>query len=130
MLPKIGDTYSFRKTFSESDVYLFGGIIGDSSPWHIDEVFARNSRFGKRLVYGMLTASLFSTIIGRYFPGYVYLSQDSSFRGPVFIGDTIEATVVVTEVTEKGKVTLQCRCTNEKGEEVLVGTGKVIRLND
>lgn len=95
----------------------FYRVIGDSSPCIYDEVFARNSRFGKRLVYGMLIASLFFTIIGRRLPGFVYLSQDSSFRGSVFIGDTIEASVVITEVTEKG-------------EEVLVGTGKVIKLND
>ena len=79
MLPEIGSSYRFRKTFSESDIYLYGGIICDSSPWHIDEVYARNSIFKKRLVYGMLTGSLFSTIIGRYFPGYIYLSQKVIF---------------------------------------------------
>ena len=128
MSPEVGTTHSFRKTFSESDVYLFGGIICDSSPWHIDEEFAKNSIFKKRLVYGMLTASMFSTVIGKFFPGYIYLSQEVSFRKPVFIGDTIEAKVVVTQVDEKGKVTLQCECINQGGNQVLTGTGLIKKL--
>jgi len=128
MLPEVGSTYFFRKTLSESDVYLFGGIICDSSPWHIDEEFAKKSIFKKRLVYGMLTASLFCTIIGKFFPGYIYLSQEVIFKKPVFIGDTVEAKAVVSEADEKGKILLQCECYNQNDEKVIEGIAKIKKL--
>ncbi|MGC9324544.1 MAG: MaoC family dehydratase [Desulfomonilia bacterium] len=128
MLPEIGTKYSFRKTFSESDVYLFGGITCDSSPWHIDEIYAANSVFKKRLVYGMLTGSLFGTIIGRYFQGYMYLGQEVTFTKPVFIGDTIEIQTVVREIDEKQRVSLQGVCYNQDGEKVLVGKAVIKKL--
>lgn len=128
MLPEIGSRYRFRKTFSESDIYLYGGIICDSSPWHIDEIYARNSIFKKRLVYGMLTGSLFSTIIGRYFPGYIYLSQEVIFIKPVFIGDTIEILTEVSNIDEKQIISLEGTCYNQDEEKVLVGVAKIKKL--
>jgi len=125
---ELGETYTFRKTFSESDVYLFGGIICDSSPWHIDEEFAKDSMFKKRLVYGMLSASLFSTVIGKFFPGYIYLSQDVKFLNPVFIGDTVKARVIVSEIDEKGNLILQCDCFNQDHNKVVTGFGKIKKL--
>lgn len=125
---EIGKEYSFRKTFSESDVYLFGGIICDSSPWHIDEEFAKESMFKKRLVYGMLSASLFSTVIGKFFPGYIYLSQEVKFLKPVFIGDTIKARIIVEEIDQKGNLVLQCECFNQEHIKVVVGKGKIRKL--
>jgi 3-hydroxybutyryl-CoA dehydratase len=128
MLPDIGTKYNFRKTFSESDVYLYGGIICDSSPWHIDEVYAKNTIFKKRLVYGMLTGSLFGTIIGRYFQGYIYLNQEVDFKKPVFIGDTIEIQTVVSEIDEKQRISLMGVCYNQDGEEVLTGKAIIKKL--
>jgi len=128
MLPEIGSTYSFRKTFSESDVYLYGGIICDSSPWHIDEIYAKNSIFKKRLVYGMLTGSLFGTIIGRYFQGYIYLSQEVTFTKPVFIGDTVELKVEILNIDERQIISLKGTCYNQDGENVLTGLAKIKQL--
>lgn len=125
---EIKETYTFRKTFSESDVYMFGGIICDSSPWHIDEEFAKESIFKKRLVYGMLSASLFSTVIGKYFPGYIYLDQGVKFLKPVFIGDTVQARITVDSIDEKGNLTLICDCFNQDQVHVLEGIGKIRKL--
>ena len=124
----IGQENTFRKTISESDVYTFGGIICESSPWHIDEVFAKGTMFKKRLVYGMLYGSFFSTIIGRYFPGHIYLSQEVHFTKPVFIGDTVEAKTVIKSVDEKGRISLDCTCTNQDGAEVLHGAAVIMKL--
>ncbi|MBN1827827.1 MAG: MaoC family dehydratase [Deltaproteobacteria bacterium] len=123
-----GTTYRIRKTISESDVYLFGGIIGDSSSWHIDEEFVKETVFKKRLVYGMLTAGFFSTIIGRYFAGHIYLSQEVSFKKPVFIGDTIEWEAIVEKVDEKGILWLSCTARNINKEAVLTGTARIKKL--
>ena len=45
----IGLTATFRKTVSESDVYLFAGITGDFSPNHVDEEFMRGTQYGGRI---------------------------------------------------------------------------------
>jgi len=39
----IGDKASFRKTISESDVYLFAGITGYINPVHLNDVEAKNT---------------------------------------------------------------------------------------
>ena len=66
---KIGDTATFSKTLTESDVYQFAGICGDFNPLHVDEEKAQKSRFGRRICHGMLVASLISTVIGTNLPG-------------------------------------------------------------
>ena len=53
---KIGDQASTAKTISESDVYLFAGITGDHNPAHVNEVYASQTRFGRRIAHGILSA--------------------------------------------------------------------------
>jgi len=60
----------------------------------------------------MLTGSLFSTIIGKYFPGYIYLSQEVIFSKPVFIGDTIEIRTKVSNIDDKQIISLEGTCYN------------------
>ena len=125
----IGETASFAKTISEYDVYAFAGITGDLNPVHIDRVAAEASPFGKRVAHGMLTASLLSTVLGARLPGpgTIYLSQTLKFLKPVFIGDTVTATVEVAElVPAKNRVRLATRCTNERGDVVAEGESWVM----
>ena len=65
----IGMERSVTKTITESDVYTYAGIIGDINPVHVNAEYAKNSRFGERIVHGMLTASFFSTLVGMLIPG-------------------------------------------------------------
>ncbi|WP_035773167.1 MaoC family dehydratase [Butyrivibrio sp. VCD2006] len=122
---KVGDTSFFSKTISESDVYLFAGITGDFNPLHINAIEAENSIFGSRIVHGMLTGSFISTVLGTKFPGpgTIYLEQDLKFKKPVFIGDTVTANVIVSEVInfEKGIYKLDTVITNSKDEIVTEG---------
>lgn len=125
---KIGDTASYTKTFSQEDVVLFAGLTGDSNSVHLDEEFARNTIFKGRVVHGMLTAGLISTVIGTILPGIgsIYLSQSLKFLAPVRIGDTVTATVRVLEINEeKGRVKLETVCTNQHGKDVLAGEAVV-----
>lgn len=101
----VGERAAFSKTVSESDVYLFAGLCGDFNPLHVDEEFAKKTRFGQRIAHGMLTAGLVSTVIGTALPGRntVYLSQELRFTAPVFFGDTLTAEVTVLEKLEAKK---------------------------
>ncbi len=121
---QVGDRARFTKTFTEEDVRLFSGLCGDDHPAHRDGDYARESRFGKPVVHGMLTASLLSTVNGLLLgmPGAVSIEQNLRFLRPVFIGDTITATSEVVKILPEQRW-LRCRttCTNQHGEDVLVG---------
>lgn len=126
---KVGMKASFTKTITESDVYGFAGITGDFNPVHVDRVAAATTRFGQRIVQGMLTASLLSTVIGMKLPGpgVIYVSKSLRFTAPVFIDDTITAEVEVAEVFgEKNRIRLLTRCINERGEVVAQGESVVM----
>jgi len=126
---KVGQTASFRKTISETDVYLFAGITGDTNPAHIDEIHAKQTKFGKRIAHGLLVSSFISTVLGTMLPGpgTIYVSQSVNFKAPVYIGDTIEARVTVKElITEKNRVILTTDILNQNNEVVLTGEAVVL----
>lgn len=128
MVIKIGDSASYSRTFSEEDVCLYAGVTGDCNSVHLDEEYARNTVFKGRVVHGMLTAGLISTVLGTKLPGLgtIYLSQSIKFLAPVRIGDTVTATVRVTVIDrEKNKIRLETVCTNQFGKEVLTGEAVV-----
>lgn len=125
----LGDEATFEKTLSESDVYLYAGISGDLNPAHINAVEAEKGIFKKRVVHGMLTASLISTVLGCHLPGpgTIYLEQDVKFLKPVFIGDTIRAEVkVIEKIKEKNQIRLKTACYNQKNQIVVEGFALVI----
>ena len=121
----IGESASVSKTISEFDVYGFAGIVGDFNSVHINSVAAKNSTFGDRVAHGMLVGSLFSAVLGTKLPGpgTVYLEQDLKFKKPVFFGDTITATVTVSEqINErKGVYRLETKAVNQNAECVVDG---------
>lgn len=123
----IGDSATFTKTVSESDVYQFAGITGDFNPAHINEEYAKDTVFKTRIAHGMLSAGFISTVLGTRLPGpgTIYLRQELKFLAPVRIGDTITAKVEITGlVLEKNRVTLRTTCTNQEG--VLVVDGEAL----
>lgn len=123
----LGDAQTFSKTISESDVYLFAGVTGDFNPAHINEEYAKNTFFKKRIAHGILSGGLISTVIGTKLPGpgSIYREQQLKFLAPVYIGDTITARVEVTEMnTEKNKITLQTTCHNQ--DDVMVVDGLAV----
>jgi len=127
-LPRVGDRASFSKTVTETDVVLFAGLTGDLNHIHIDATAAAESFFKRRVAHGMLIAGLISTVLGTRLPGpgTIYLRQDLKFMAPVFIGDTVTATVQVTRVIDdKRRVVLATSCTNQDGKTVLEGEALV-----
>ncbi|BCL75707.1 3-hydroxybutyryl-CoA dehydratase [Jeongeupia sp. HS-3] len=123
----IGLSGEYRKTMTETDVVLFAGLSGDNNPMHIDDEFARETRFGGRIIHGMLTAALVSTVIGTRMPGpgVIYLSQNLRFLKPVKIGDTVTATASVSELfPDKQRARLTTVC-SVRGETVLDGEALV-----
>jgi 3-hydroxybutyryl-CoA dehydratase len=120
----VGQRATFSKTITEADIKAFAELSGDKNPLHLDDAFARRSRFGRPVAHGVLVAGVISAVLGNVLPGpgAIYVSQTLEFLRPVFPGDTVTATVEVTAYREdKGIVTLQTTCTNQAGHPVVDG---------
>lgn len=114
---------SFSKTVTESDVGQFAGVTGDFNPIHVNKEFARQTRFHDRIAHGMLTAGMISAVLGTRLPGpgAIYLSQNMRFRAPVYLGDTVTATVRVTGLDAgRSRVTVTTGC-SVGGRSVIEG---------
>jgi len=126
---EVGQSASYTKTITEADVILFAGITGDNNPAHMNEVYAKETMFKGRIVHGMLSAGLISTVLGMYLPGpgSIYAKQDIKFLAPVRFNDTITATCTVKEkITERNRVIMDCKVTNQDGADVIVGEAVLV----
>ena len=124
-----GQSASLTRVVTAADVEGFAAVTGDTNPVHLDETYAAGTRFGRRIAHGMLAVSYISAILGTKFPGpgTIYLSQNVSFLAPVYLGDTITATVIVSKFrAEKGVLTLLTQCTNQDGVKVVDGQAVVL----
>ena len=125
----VGDSAEITKTIEQTDIDAFADVTGDYNPVHVDEEFAKATRFGRRIAHGMLTASLISSVLANKLPGEgsVYLGQTLQFVAPVFPGDEITARVTVKEIREdKPILKLETICLNQHGEIVIRGEATVL----
>src|SRR5215217_6313514 len=129
MTLKVGETAEITKKIEQQDIDAFANVTGDHNPVHVDEEFAKTTRFGRRIAHGMLTASLISAVLANKLPGEgsVYLGQTLQFVAPVFPGDEITARVTVKQVREdKPIVKLETICVNQREEIVIRGEATVL----
>ena len=125
---KVADTYTHEICFNQSDVNTFAKITGDNNPIHLDTEFAAKTIFGKPIVHGFFSASVFSMVFGTKFPGEgtIYLFQDMKFLAPVFVDKPYKAKFEVLEVnTEKHIGIIKCILEDENGKNVIEGTAKL-----
>ncbi|MBA2621007.1 MAG: MaoC family dehydratase [Acidobacteria bacterium] len=126
---KIGDSFSVSKQITDEIVRAFAELSGDFNPIHVDEEFAAQTRFGRRIAHGMISGALLSAVLGYEFKErkILYLSQTMQFVAPTFIDDTITATATVLKIREdKPVVTLQTVCKNQDGETTVSGEAVVM----
>jgi 3-hydroxybutyryl-CoA dehydratase len=126
---RLGMRETYSKLVTSSDIVCFAEISGDRNPIHLSEDFAAKTPFGGRIAHGLYTASLISAVIGTRLPGpgAIYLSQTLRFLAPVRIGDTVEACVEITELSEKGKrAKLACQC--KVGETIVLEGEALVKV--
>ena len=129
----VGERFGTRVTVTEAHLVLAAGLFGDFNPLHVDEEFARNSRFGGRILHGPFTSALVSAPVGMYFSGtaLAYLEHACRFKAPVRPGDTLTTEWTVREKLDKPKhkggiCVLACVARNQKGDVVLEADGKIL----
>ena len=125
---KVGDTYTYDVQFNQSDVNTFAQITGDNNPIHLDAAFAAKTVFGKPIVHGFFSASVFSMVFGTKFPGEgtIYLYQDMKFLAPVFVDQPYKAKFEILEVNpEKHIGVVKSILEDENGKVVIEGSAKL-----
>jgi len=127
------ETFSSMLTVTESHLVLGAGLIMDFNPLHTDETFAAKSRYGGRILHGVLTSAIMGGAVGMFFSGtaIAYLEHAARFKAPVRIGDTLTSTWTVVELTAKpthraGIVSLRGECRNQNGVLVAEADGKML----
>ncbi|TDE08357.1 MaoC family dehydratase [Jiangella asiatica] len=133
---EIGAEEHFRKTVSESDVYLFAGLTGDFNRNHVDAEAMRGTSYGARLVHGALLLGFVSTAStaminrsGR--PAVAYGYDRVRFVAPVYFGDTIQVGYRLAELEEhRRRMTAEVTITNQHGSTVAVARHMVFFPDD
>ncbi len=126
-LYSIGDHGELTKTVGECDIYAFAGIVGDFYAVHVNEEFARTTRFQKRIGQGALNIGFLSSVMGHMAarapsPGAVSHRYDITFRAPVYIGDTVTARLDLVEKDEERNTCIfKATVTNQDGDVVSDG---------
>ena len=120
----IGQKESFEYIVTEEKMKMFKGLTGDNNPLHTDSEYALQHGFINRVVYGMLSASLISTLGGVYLPGRFCLIQqvECKFTSPVYVGDVLTVKGTVKELNESvQQAVIKVEIRNQKSEKVVRG---------
>jgi len=130
---KVGESFGSSLTVTETHLVLAAGMFGDFNPLHVDEEFAKKSRFGTRILHGPFTSALVSTSVGMYFAGtaIAYLEHSCRFKMPVRAGDTLATKWAVTGKSDKprhkgGIFELRGQATNQRGDVAVECKGKIL----
>jgi len=133
---RVGATFSATLTVTETHLVMGAGLIGDFNPHHVDETYAKGTRFGTRILHGMFTGAIMGAPLGMYFHGtaIAFLEHNVRFTAPVRAGDTLTTTWTIVEKIDKPKhaggiVVLDGECTNQASTVVAVARSKMLAAN-
>lgn len=127
----VGDHAEVEHLLTAADVERFAALTGDTNPLHVDPDFARTTSFRKPVVFGMLSASFISTIIGTKLPGTgaLWTRQTLDFLQPAFVGDTLRVTARVRQKSEALRaMILDIAVVNQHGQQLIAGDATVKML--
>ena len=126
---KVGDKFSTSIPVTDKMVRQFADLSGDHNPIHLDEEFAKKTRFGRRIAHGMISGALISRcLVDAYGKGIIYLGQALKFTGPVFIDDEVQVEFAVTAIREDKKIaTIETQVKKKvSGETVVKGEATIM----
>ena len=102
-----------KRIITEADINDFAKISGDFNPIHVDEEYAKKTRYKKKIAHGLMSASFFSALFGTKLPGSgcVYTSQSLRFKRPIFVGDEVNTIIKIKSIDkEQSKIVFTTQC--------------------
>ena len=123
----VGLSHTLTRTIDAEKVAQFMELCGDENPIHHDETYAAQTQFKRPIAHGFLTASFFSPIFGLHLPGpgAIYVNHNLRFLKPVFVGDTVDIMVTVSNVDHGRKRVYFDTICNINGERVIEGEAEL-----
>ncbi|MCW2276154.1 hypothetical protein GJ654_17715 [Rhodoblastus acidophilus] len=123
----VGQTCSCHQLVDDALVRGYADLTGDHNRIHLDDVYAKQTKFGRRIAHGGILFGMISKALGGQLPGpgAVYLSQLVNFQAPVFIDDTVTLVMTITALLPKHVATITTIMTKQTGEIVLDGVATV-----
>ena len=125
---QIGLEESFKVKIDVFKMDKFLEISNDINPLHIDSNYAKEKGFRSKVVYGLLTSSFYSTLIGVYLPGKYCILQgiNVQFSKPVYIDDTLKVSGKISYINVAYKqVEIKAFITNQNNKKVSKATIKI-----
>lgn len=129
-VPALGDSIELvvSEEVTRTQIVQFAGASGDFSVLHVDEPAARAQGQPGVMAHGMLTMGLSSRVLTEWFGPDALRTLDARFTSPVWPGDRLTSTAVVTAVDHVGALTivrLSLTTRNASGATVLAGQASV-----
>jgi len=133
---EVGSRHVEQMLITDAHLTLGAALIGDFNPLHVDADFAGRSRYGGRILHGVITSAIIGAPAGMIFCGTAigYLEHNCKFLAPVRAGDTLTTTWTVEAKEDKprhggGIVRMTAECVNQAGVAVAQASGAMLVAN-
>lgn len=124
----VGMEAGFDAVLSAAMIDAFAELTGDLSPLHVDAAHAKALGHPDRVAHGLLSASLFSTLVGVHLPGKHALLHEvkASFHQPIYPGMKLRVHGSVSYLNEAFKqAEIKAEIRDEAGKKLVAATLKV-----
>ncbi|SDK26253.1 Acyl dehydratase [Catalinimonas alkaloidigena] len=123
------DTFTQALRYTQADVDRFADVTGDHNPIHSDPDYAAQTPFRRPIIHGMLSAGVFSRVLGTQFPGEgtIYLRQTLDFKRPMYVDTDYEAVLTVQQVDrEKHRAVVTTTIRDGAGKVTVQGEAEIM----
>ena len=113
---KVGDVFTYARTFTRKDTLLFGDMTRDYNPVHYEPRWAEAKGFKGLICHGLLVGSMICELGGQV--GWLATGMEFKYIKPVYFNDTITCTLTITTIEDSGKAEAEALFADEAGEQV------------